>query len=46
MSRLLQLLILSYLPLAARHLPIGAGPARDPQAAPDGERPRCSSLLA
>lgn len=45
MSRLLQLLILAYLPLAARHLPIGVDRACGAQAAPERER-NASSLLA
>lgn len=41
-TRLLRLLMLAYLPLAARHLLIHAGSAHAP--APDGEH--ASSLLA
>lgn len=42
MHRLLHLLILAYLPLAARHLPVATGAA---QAAAQGER-RASYLRA
>jgi hypothetical protein len=42
-SRLLRLLILAYLPMAERHLSIGAGPACG---AGSPERHRTSSLLA